>query len=108
MFKQCLKEFKSRAGVVSKGDFGPLHFPFESGPKSNIWTKVNFNDQNRFLTRDHNFRREIKVDQNHLLEATPTRDLNSFKHLSGPKNKTFRKSKPKRTLASKRDYSGVN
>ena len=41
------------------------------------------------MTRDHNFRRENTVDQNHLLGATPTRDLNSFKHFSGPKNKTL-------------------
>ena len=36
------------------------------------------------------FRRENTVDQNRLLGATPTRDLNSFKHFSGPKNKTLR------------------
>ena len=42
------------------------------------------------MTRDHNIRRENTVDQNRLLGATPTRDLNSFKHFSGPKNKTLR------------------
>ena len=36
------------------------------------------------------FRRENTVDQNRLLRATPTRDLNSFKHFSGPKNRTLR------------------
>ena len=42
------------------------------------------------MTRDHNFRRENTVDQNRLLGVTPTRDLNSFKHFSGPKTKTLR------------------
>ena len=42
------------------------------------------------MTRDHNFRRENTVDQILLLGAIPTRDLNSFKHFSGPKNKTLR------------------
>ena len=32
------------------------------------------------------------MDQNRLLGATPTRVLNSFKHFSGPKNKTLRTS----------------
>ena len=42
------------------------------------------------MTRDNNFRRENTVDQNRLLGATSTRDLNSFKHFLGPKNKTLR------------------
>ena len=52
--------------------------------------KSTFKDQNRLLTRDNNIGRENTVDQNRLLRATSTRDLNSFKHFLGPKNKTLR------------------
>ena len=40
------------------------------------------------------FRRENTVDQNRFLGATPTRDLNSFKHVSGLKNNTLRNLTP--------------
>ena len=69
--------------LFQKGDFGPLYFPFESGPKST------FLGPKSPFTRDHNFRRENTVDQNRILGATLTRDLNSFKHFSGPKNRTL-------------------
>ena len=55
--------------------------------------KSTFKDQNRLLTRDNNIGRENTVDQNRLLRATSTRDLNSFKHFLGPKNKTLRNSR---------------
>ena len=60
-----------------------------------VWTKIAFLnnlkvDQNRLLTRDQNYRRENKVDQNRLFGTSATHDLNSFKHFSGPKNKTLR------------------
>ena len=62
------------------------------------WTKIAFSnnlkvDQNRILTLDqvdHNYRRENKVGLNYLLGATPTHDLNSFKHYCGTKKKTLR------------------
>ena len=79
-----MKEFKSRVGVAPKKRFWSTVFSLRK------WTKINFLDQNRLLTRDHNFRRENTVDQTRFLGGTPTRDLNSFKHFSGPKNKTLR------------------
>ena len=76
--------------LLLKRDFGPLYFPFENydhvskgdfGPKKLILLqKIDFGP----------FQRENTVDQNQLLGATPTRDLTSFKHFSGPKNKTLR------------------
>ena len=36
------------------------------------------------------FRRENEVDQNQRFETTLTRDLNSFTHFLGPKNKMLR------------------
>ena len=47
-------------------------------------------NQNRHLTRDHNFRRKTIVYQKRLFEAIFTCDLNSFRHFSGPGNKKLR------------------
>ena len=47
-------------------------------------------DENRLLTRDHNFKGKIKCPEIAFKGATPTRDLNSFEHFSGPINETLR------------------
>ena len=77
-------DHRKDAPLFIGGDFGLLYFPFENynhGPKGDFGPKK--------LILVH-FRREITVDRNRILEATPTRDLNSFKHFSRLKNKTLR------------------
>ena len=70
--------------LLLKVDFGLLYFPFENYDHV---SKSDFGPKKLILVH---FRRENTVDQNRLLGATPTRDLNSFKDFSGPKNKTLR------------------
>ena len=76
--------------LLLKGDFSPLYFSFENyghvsegdfGLKKLILVKK--------LISIH-FRRENEVDQNQRFETTLTRDLNSFTHFLGPKNKMLR------------------
>ena len=83
-------------------DFCPMYFLFENYDHV---PKGDFSPKKLILVH---FRRENTVDRNRILGATPTRDLNSFKHFSGPKNKTSRISKKGSDRKGISSSSGVN